>query len=89
MDALINFDEISIKSALLDIDRKLRPQLLIIHPSRLQELVQLVPNIEEQVKLFPTSAVSEDMIYLVDREEIEGRCFYDQIISDNSILQHT
>lgn len=71
MDTMINFDEISIKSALLDIDRKLRPQLLIIHPSRLQELVQLVPNIEEQVKLFPTSVVSEYMIYLIDRKEIE------------------
>lgn len=71
MDAMINFDEISIKSALLDIDRKLRPQLLVVHPSRLQELVQLIPNIEAQVKLFPTSAVSEDKIYLIDRKEIE------------------
>lgn len=71
MDAMINFDEISIKSALSYIDIKLRPQLLIIHPSRLQELFQLVPNIEEQVKLFPTSAVSEDKIYLIDRTEIE------------------
>lgn len=68
---MIKFDEVDIKKTLLELDIKLRPQALVFHLSKMRDLVELIPNIEEHVKLLPTLAVSEDTWYLVDREEIE------------------
>lgn len=68
---MLKFDEVDIKKTLLDLDIKLRPQALVFHPSKMRDLAELVPDIEERVKLLPTLAVSEDTWYLVDREEIE------------------
>lgn len=68
---MLKFDEVDIKKALLDLDIKLRPQVLVFHPSKMRDLATLVPDIEERIKLLPTPAVSEDTWYLVDREEIE------------------
>ena len=65
------FDEVSIKRTLEKIDLQLRPQALIFHPSRARELGELIPNIEEKVLLMPTMAIEEDVMYLVDRAEIE------------------
>lgn len=68
---MLKFDEVDIKKTLLDLDIKLRPQALIFHPSKMRDLVALVPDIENRVELLPTLTVSEDTWYLVDREEIE------------------
>ena len=68
---MIKFDEVDIKKTLLDLDIKLRPYTLVFHPSKMRDLAELVPDIEERVELLPTLTVSEDTWYLVDREEIE------------------
>lgn len=68
---MIKFDEVDIKKTLLELDMKLRPQALVFHPSKMRDLAELVPDIEERVELLPTFAVSEDMWYLIDRKEIE------------------
>ena len=68
---MLKFDEVDIKKTLLDLDIKLRPQALVFHPSKMHDLAELVPDIEERVELLPTLTVSEDVWYLVDREEIE------------------
>lgn len=65
------FDEVSIKRTLEKIDLQLRPQALVFHPSRARELGELIPNIEEKVVLMPTMTIEEDVMYLVDRAEIE------------------
>lgn len=68
---MLKFDEVDIKKALLELDIKLRPQALVFHPSKMWDIAELVPDIEERVELLPTMAVSEDIWYLVDREDIE------------------
>lgn len=68
---MIKFDEVDIKKTLSELDMKLRPQVLVFHPSKMSDLAELVPYIEEHVELLPTLTVSEDTWYLVDREEIE------------------
>lgn len=68
---MLKFDEVDIKKTLLDLDIKLRPQALVFHPSKMRDLAELVPDLENRVELLPTMAVPEDTWYLVDREEIE------------------
>ena len=68
---MLKFDEVDIKKTLLEFDMKLRPQALVFHPSKMRDIAELVPDIEEHVELLPTLTVSEDVWYLVDREEIE------------------
>lgn len=68
---MLKFDEVDIKKTLLDLDIKLRPHALVFHPNKMRDLAELAPDIENRVELLPTSAVSEDTWYLVDREEIE------------------
>ena len=68
---MIKLDEVDIKKTFLHLDIKLRPQALVFHPSKMRDLAELVPDIEERVELLPTLTVSEDTWYLVDREEIE------------------
>lgn len=65
------FTEVSIKQTLDSIDLKLRPQALIFHPSRMRDIAQLIPDIEERVELLPALDVPEDIMYLVDRKELE------------------
>lgn len=65
------FDEVSIKKTLETIDLELRPQALYFHPSRARDLKYIMPDIEEKVLLVPTIAMSEDVMFLVDRKELE------------------
>ena len=65
------FDEVNIKKTLEAIDLELRPQALYFHPSRARDLKYIMPDIEEKVLLVPTIAMSEDVMFLVDRKEIE------------------
>lgn len=69
--SMLKFDEVDIKKTLLELDIKLRPQALVFHPSKMRDLAELVPDIEERVELLPTLTVSEDTWYLIDRKEIE------------------
>lgn len=68
---MLKFDEVDIKKTLLELDIKLRPKALVFHHSRMRDIAYLIPDIEEHVELLPTMTVSEDIWYLVDREEIE------------------
>jgi hypothetical protein len=68
---MLKFDEVDIKKTLLDLDIKLRPKALVFYPSKMRDLAELVPDLENRVELLPTMAVPEDIWYLVDREEIE------------------
>ena len=65
------FDEVNIKKTLEAIDLELRPQALYFHPSRAKDLKYIMPDIEEKVLLVPTIAMSEDVMFLVDRKELE------------------
>lgn len=65
------FDEVNIKKTLQAIDLELRPQALYFHPSRARDLKYIMPDIEEKVLLVPTIAMSEDVMFLVDRKELE------------------
>ena len=53
------------------LDLLLRPQALIMHPNQFRNVVKEIPDIESRYLMIVTTAVDEDKIYLVDREELE------------------
>lgn len=57
-----------IKAALYDLDLKLRPQMLVLHPWLLKQVKDLIPDLSERVVICPTESVDVDKAYLVDRK---------------------
>lgn len=50
-------------------DMMLRPCALLINPSRVSELKESIPDIEERFLIVPSEMVPDDTCYLINREE--------------------
>lgn len=60
-----------LKQALHNIDLLLRPQILFLHPDEYVEVIDAIPDIEEQVKIVSTKAVDKGHAILMDRSWLE------------------
>lgn len=52
------------------IDMMLRPCALLLNPSRVSELKESIPDIEEKILLVPSEVVPDDTFYLIDRKDL-------------------
>lgn len=57
-----------IKAALDDLDLKMRPQMLVLHPLLLKQVKDLIPDLSKRVVIYPTESIEVDKAYLVDRK---------------------
>lgn len=57
-----------IKAALYDLDLKMRPQMLVLHPLLLNQVKDLIPDLSERVVICSTELIEVDKAYLVDRK---------------------
>lgn len=67
---MTNFDIKTIQEEIIKFDMMLRPCALLLSPSRVSELKESVPDIEEKVLLIPSEIVPDDKLYLIDRKEL-------------------
>ena len=57
-----------IKAALDNLDLKIRPQMLVLHPLLLNQVKDLIPELFERFVICPTESVDVDKAYLIDRK---------------------
>ena len=57
-----------IKAALDALDLKMRPQMLVLHPLLLNQVIDLIPDLSKRVVICPTESVDVDKAYLIDRK---------------------
>ena len=67
---MTNLDIKTIREAIAKIDMMLRPCALYLNPSRVSELKESIPDIEETVLLIPSEMVPDDTFYLIDRKDL-------------------
>lgn len=60
----------AIHEAVTKFDMRIRPCALLINPSRVSELKESIPDIEEKVLLVPSEIAPDDKLYLIDREDL-------------------
>lgn len=59
-----------IREQITKFDMMLRPCALLLNPSRVSELKESIPDIEDIVLLVPAEAVPDDTFYLMDRKDL-------------------
>jgi hypothetical protein len=67
---MTNLDIKTIREAIAKFDMMLRPCALYLNPSRVSDLKESIPDIEETVLLIPSEMVPDDTFYLIDRKDI-------------------
>lgn len=65
-----DFDIKTIQEQITKFDMMLRPCALFINPSRVSELKEAIPDIEEKFLIVPSEMVQDDTVYLIDRKKI-------------------
>lgn len=60
----------AIQEQITKIDMMLRPCALLLNPSRVSEVKESIPDIEEKVLLVPSEIVPDDTFYLMNRKEL-------------------
>lgn len=59
-----------IREQITKFDMMLRPCALLMNPSRVSEVKESIPDIEEKVLLVPSEIVPDDTFYLMDRKDL-------------------
>ena len=59
-----------IKATLDDLDLKMRPQMLVLHPLLLNQVIDLIPDLSKRVVICPTESIEVDKAYLIDRKHL-------------------
>ncbi len=67
---MTNLDIKTIRESIAKFDMMLRPCALLMNPSRVSELKESIPDIEEKVLLVPSEMVPDDTFYLIDRKDL-------------------
>lgn len=67
---MTDLDIKTIQEGIKKMDMMLRPCALLLNPSRVSELKESIPDIEEKVLLIPSEIVPDDKFYLIDRKEL-------------------
>lgn len=67
---MTDLDIKTIQKAITKFDMMLRPCALLLSPSRVSELKESIPDIEEKVLLIPSEIVPDDKFYLIDRKDL-------------------
>lgn len=65
-----NLDIKTIQEQITKFDMMLRPCALFINPSRVSELKESIPDIEEKFLIVPSDMVPDDTFYLIDRKDL-------------------
>lgn len=60
----------TIQEQITKLDMMLRPCALLMNSSRVSELKESIPDIEERVLLVPSDMVPNDTFYLIDRKDL-------------------
>lgn len=60
-----------IKAALDNLDLKMRPQMLVLHPLLLNRVKDLIPDLSKRVVICPTELIEVDKAFLIDREYLD------------------
>lgn len=66
---MTDLDIKTIQEGITRFDMILRPCALLMNPSRVSELKESIPDIEEKVLLVPSEMVPDDTFYLIDRKD--------------------
>lgn len=69
-ESVTNFDIKTIREQIILFDMMLRPCALLMNSSRVSELKESIPDIEEKVLLVPSDMVPDDTFYLIDRKDL-------------------
>ena len=67
---MTNLDIKTIRESIAKFDMMLRPCALLLNPSRVSDLKESIPDIEEKVLLVPSEMVPDDTFYLIDRNDL-------------------
>jgi len=54
-------------------DLVLRPRALIVNPSDKQMIIEAMPNIEREFKIYESELIEKGEALIMNRQEIEGR----------------
>lgn len=65
-----NLDIKTLREQITRFDMILRPCALLMNPSRVSELKESIPDIEERFLLVPSDMVPDDTFYLIDRKDL-------------------
>lgn len=68
--SVTDLDIKTIQEAVTKFDMMLRPCALLLNLSRVSELKESIPDIEEKVLLIPSQMVPDDKFYLIDRKDL-------------------
>lgn len=67
---MTDLDIKTIQEQITKFDIMLRPCALLMNPSRVSEVKESIPDIEEKVLLVPSDMVPDDTFYLIDRKDL-------------------